>query len=181
MARITKGFGRFRVTASRGGIGASVRVAPGLRLGVGADGRLYRTVSGTAAGVTYSDTRRVGPTRPAPPWQAPGAPANGPDVAAADQTGEPVAIPTDGPPATRSQRAYVGARVTLATPPGAGWRVPRDLTIAGAVAILAMIGEGPAPLFKMGRAWGSAGRATRAWYESRQAAAHDQSSTRPGP
>lgn len=160
--RIHKAFGRTRVTVSRSGIGASVRVAPGLRLGVGADGRLYRTVSASAGGVTATDTRRIGPTRPAPPWQAAGA-SDG-QAPTPEAPAEPLEIPAAGPPVTSSQRAYVKSRVTLATLRGDQWTVPPNLTIDGAVAILAEIGIGPAPLFKMGRAWGATGRATRTWF-----------------
>lgn len=157
--RKSKTFGGLRVTASRRGIGASMGTGP-FRVSLGSDGRVRRTVRVPGTGI--SDTKVVGSNRRPSTARRDGKPAK-------QVTKLRIEITEDNsPPATGWQRRYVKARLSRAQFRSRIDRVPKlnGLTIGQAEQILATLGDGAAPLYRGGRAWGAAGRATVAWRDA---------------
>lgn len=137
--------GPVRVTASKRGISTSVGAGP-VRVGLGADGKVRRTLSVPGTGIY--DTKVVGGgQRQAQPEEH----------AQAGQLQWPA---PEGPPVNRWQRSLVKIKLRKN-----GVRAPSldDLTIGQAVSIIAQLGDHPAALWQQGRAWGAAGRATKEW------------------
>jgi hypothetical protein len=139
--RKSKKIGGIRITGSRSGIGISAGVGP-LRVGLGADGKVRRTVRVPGTGV--HDTKAV---------------SGGGDKPTAKEGAQrstdrelTVQLAGEGVPVTVWQRNYVKAmlqRAHVAPMPDL-----RGLTTGDAETLLAALGRNPKQLYKWGRAWG---------------------------
>ncbi|MEW6473864.1 MAG: DUF4236 domain-containing protein [Actinomycetota bacterium] len=138
--RKTKTFGGVRFSASKGGVGVSFGKGP-LRIGVGADGRVRRTVRIPGTGIY--DTKVIGRVqRHSSESEATPEDEEHPFVVEAD----------DSPPCTRWQRAYVRQMLK-----GKAAEMPdlSELTIGQAEQILGAVGANRRALYRNGRTWGA--------------------------
>jgi hypothetical protein len=134
--RKTKTFGGLRFSLSKKGIGVSVGAGP-LRVGVGADGKVRRTVRAPGTGIY--DTKVIGSVRPA--------------KTAAKRPQVVVAAP-EAPLCTESQREYLAGVLRARTVEVVELADFDGITVFEAEHVLHRLGVDPAELYRDGRAPG---------------------------
>jgi hypothetical protein len=137
--RKTKTFGGLRFSLSKKGVGVSVGAGP-LRVGVGADGKVRRTVRASGTGIY--DTKVIGSVSPSKT-----SPRGAPKMVSL--VGEPEWAPV----CTETQRRYLAG--VLRARIGEGELADFDgITVFGAEYVLHRIGADPADLYRDGRSAG---------------------------